>query len=605
MLRPYQQEAVDKALLWMKRTTDKAVIDAATGAGKSHIIAAIAEEIHKKTGKRILCLAPSSELVTQNRNKYLAAGYPASMFSASAGAKDTRHPVVFGSPMSVKNKINRFQISGSKGYALVIIDECHGVTPTIKIIVEEMKKFNPLLRVIGLTATPYRLGTGFIFREHENGKVNDDDACLDPYFQKCIFEIGAKHLIGEGYLTPPTIGEIGSQRYDTAFLETNKMGKFNAEDIDRAYHGQGRTTSDIVADVVEKSRNRKGVILFAATVRHAEEVIASLPPEISAIVTGSTPAKERAQILKMFLAKQIKYLVNVAVLTTGFDAPHVDLIALLRKTESVGLLQQIIGRGLRLSDDKDDCLILDYTTNIEQHCPTGDLFDPLIEAKPKTEGEGFLSAICPDCDYDNNFKIHKDATGYVKSGLVDSFGYCVDMLGNRIETDFGPMPAHYGRRCWGQVMLGAGTEYERCSYRWTFKECKRCSAENDISAKYCISCKCEIVDPNENLILDFRAKKKNPHEIQTDRIISMRERSGISRSGNETLRVDFITPHRSFSVWYMPKSNYPNQMKAFGKYKRVTSDGTEPITVTYQKDASGFFRILDFNLQEDQEPKAS
>ena len=101
-------------------------------------------------------------------------------------------------------------------------------------------------------------------------------------------------------------------------------------------------------------------MLFAATVRHAEEVMASLPPDLSAMITGDTPKGERASIIARFKARRIKYLVNVAVLTTGFDAPHVDVIAILRKTESVGLLQQIIGRGLRLHDDKRDCLVLDY-----------------------------------------------------------------------------------------------------------------------------------------------------------------------------------------------------------------------------------------------------
>ena len=114
MLRPYQQAAVDAALDFWKGSADPILIDAATGAGKSHIIAAVAEKIHGKTGKRVLCLAPSGELVQQNRAKYVAAGYSASTFSASAGGKDTRHPVVFGTPLTVRNKISRFQIGGDK-----------------------------------------------------------------------------------------------------------------------------------------------------------------------------------------------------------------------------------------------------------------------------------------------------------------------------------------------------------------------------------------------------------------------------------------------------------------------------------------------------------
>lgn len=103
-LRPYQAEAAQAALDWMKRSTAPFIIDAATGAGKSHIIAEIARVIHNMTGKRVLCLAPSAELVTQNREKFLETGNKASMFSASAGSKELRHPVVFGSPLTVKNK---------------------------------------------------------------------------------------------------------------------------------------------------------------------------------------------------------------------------------------------------------------------------------------------------------------------------------------------------------------------------------------------------------------------------------------------------------------------------------------------------------------------
>jgi DNA repair protein RadD len=402
-LRPYQQQAVDAAMEWMRTSVDPFCIEAATGAGKSHIIAEIARLIHEKTGKRVLALAPSAELVQQNRSKYLAAGYPASMFSASAGGKDLRHPVVFGSPLTVKNRISRFQQDGNAGYALVIVDECHGITPTVRDIISAMKEANQNLRVCGLSATPYRLGSGWIFRMHPDGKVNGDDVARDPYFTKCVYQIGARELIGQGYLTPPVIGAVGAEGYDTSNLIPNAQGKFDSQAVDRAYHGKGRKTAAIVADVVRQAQGRQGVMFFAATVQHAHEVLASLPPELSAIVTGETPKKERGSILARFLARKIKYLVNVAVLTTGFDAPHVDLIAILRKTESVGLLQQIIGRGLRLSEGKTDCLVLDYTTNLADHCPDGDLFAPVIRAGKGAGEGGGMTCVCPTCSYENQF----------------------------------------------------------------------------------------------------------------------------------------------------------------------------------------------------------
>ena len=119
MLRPYQQDAHDAIIQWVKRSRAFCMIEAATGSGKSHIIAAVAKTIHEySNGKHVLCLAPSSELVVQNHEKYLATGNPASIFSASAGKVSLRHPVVFGTPMTVKNRINKF----GDQFAMVIMN---------------------------------------------------------------------------------------------------------------------------------------------------------------------------------------------------------------------------------------------------------------------------------------------------------------------------------------------------------------------------------------------------------------------------------------------------------------------------------------------------
>jgi DNA repair protein RadD len=618
-LRGYQLEAVDAAIGWMRASVDPALIDAATGAGKSHMIAAIADRIHGMTGKRILCLAPSAELVMQNRAKYLATGNPCSTFSASAGAKELRHPVVFGSPLTVKNRISRFKQQGADGYALVIVDECHGITPTLKSIIEEMKTANQNLRVLGLTATPYRLGTGYIFRQWPDGRVNDGERTRDPYFQKCVYRVDARDLIEQRFLTPPVIGSVGADGYDTSGLVANTAGKFDAAQVEQAYHGHGRKTAGIVADVVAQSKDRRGVLLFAATVQHAQEVMASLPPAMSAIVTGTTPKKERDRILARFLAEDVKYLVNVSVLTTGFDAPHVDVVALLRKTESVGLLQQIIGRGLRLSPGKADCLVLDYTTNIEDHCPDGDLFDPEIVAGKEGGGGESMDAKCEWCEYVNKFNrvgpptvpepiwIKNDGRDSRRTKkidvTVDENGYCLDALGMRVETKFGAMPAHFGRRCWGQVRQTGGT-YEQCEYRWTSKDCRHCGEHNDITARYCSTCKGELVDPNEKLIGEFRKMKRDPHQRQTDEVASMKVSPGVSRSGNRTIRVDFVTPYRSFSIWLMPDGEYSKARKDYQLFAAETDMGNQtPTTVTYQKEPSGFFRVFAYNRAADVEPE--
>lgn len=615
-LRPYQARAVDASINWMLSSVDPFIVEAATGAGKSHIIAEVARRIHERTGKRVLCLAPSAELVKQNRAKYLATGNPCSMFSASAGGKELRHPVVFGSPLTVKNRISRFCQPGPQGYALVVIDEAHGITATVQGIINAMRDANPNLRVMGLTATPYRLGSGYIFKRWPDGRVNTDGTAREPYFTACVDVVGARELIEQGYLTPPVIGQINAEGYDTSGLTANQMGQFDAEAVDRAYHGHGRKTAGIVADVVAQAQGRKGVMFFAATVQHAQEVMASLPPDMSALVTGATPKAERESILRRFVDRRIKYLVNVSVLTVGFDAPHVDVIAILRKTESVGLLQQIIGRGLRLCEGKADCLVLDYTTNLEDHCPDGDLFAPVVKAGKASGGAGGCTAECEWCGHENEFSFRPEYIG--PNGLptvdIDDAGYVLDLKGVRIETEHGPMPAHFGRRCTGLVQQGPRGKWVRCEYRWTSKECPHCQTPNDIAARYCCECKGEIVDPNEKLRGEFRALKRDPTRRQTDRVIAMECKPGVSRSGNKTLRVDFTTPYRSFSIWLMPEGTHSRAMRDWQMFCAAVQcdnfDGmsanhstAQPRTVTYQKSDDGFYRVFAYNQPEDVDPE--
>ena len=599
-LRPYQQAAVDAAVEWMRKSLAPACIEAATGAGKSHIIAEIARQIHHQTSKRVLCLAPSAELVVQNHGKYLASGHRASMFSASAGAKELRYSVVFGSPLTVKNRISAFKRAGNDGYALVVIDEAHGITPTVQGIVAEMRQGNPNLRVLGLTATPYRLGSGWIFREGPEGSVNGEDTARDPYFAKCVYKVGARELIDQGFLTKPVIGEINATGYDTAGLALNSRGQFDAAQVDRAYHGHGRKTAAIVADVVSQAADRQGVMFFAATVQHAREVLASLPPQISAIVTAETPKGERDSLIRRFKARDLKYMVNVSVLTVGFDAPHVDLIAILRKTESVGLLQQIIGRGLRTSPGKTDCLVLDYTSNLDDHCPDGDLFAPVVKAGKGPGEGGSIPACCPTCGYDNAFT----ASPQYLTFQYDKAGYALDLDGQQVMSEWGPIPVHLGRRCMGLVQSGRRGEYERCDYRWTSKECPYCLEPNDIAARYCNSCRGEIVNPNDKLKAEFKAFKKDPTQWQTDQVISMTCKPGVSAKGNKTIRVEWVTPYRQFTTWFNPDSKASIIRLRHEVFIKATDDGaTPPATVTYRKDpATQFFEIRAYNREADHEP---
>lgn len=597
-LRDYQQAAHDAAISWVKKSVEPCLIEAATGAGKSHIIAAIAKTIHSISGgKHILCLAPSAELVLQNREKYLATGEPASIFSASAGSKCLKHPVVFGTPGTVKNKISKF---GDR-FALVVIDECHGITPTIRKIIFAMQIENPKLRIVGLSATPYRMGSGYIYRMDEDGKPMPEENAIDPYFLSKVYSIGANDLIDRRFLTPPVIGAINVESYETIDMTVSSAGKFNKGDIDRAYHGHGRKTSAIIADVIAQSAKKKGVMIFAATIQHAEECFASLPPEISALITSNTNKKDRAKILKAFKRKEIKYLVNVSVLTTGFDAPHVDVIAILRATESAGLLQQIIGRGLRIDDGKEECLVLDYANNMERHSPDGDVFSPLVKGYQSSKEKAEIKAICPSCNIQNIFSARDNDAGL----SIDHHGYFVDIDGNRIHTEFGDMSAHYGRRCQAMHPVGNG-QFIQCDYRWTHKICpdEDCAEENDIAARYCRVCKQEIVDPNEKLIADFKKLKKDPTKTQTDLVLSMDQMHTVSQKGNECIRVSFKTEYRTFTTWIMKNPKFPSALYAKESWIANTDNGrVKPVTVTYEKNPNnGMFSVVAYNKPHDEAP---
>ena len=583
-LRPYQQRCHDAVMAWIKRSSKPCIVEAATGAGKSHLVASLASEVHRLSGKRILVMQPTSELVEQNFAKYPSA---ASIFSASAGAKSTRHPVVFGTPQTIHNSIERFL----SGYAMVVLDEAHRITPTVREIINRMRVREPNLRVVGLSATPYRLGSGYIYRidmtkAHDHG----EDKAREPYFDALVERVQAHELIEQGYLTRPIIGSIGDA-YDTSGLVLEKTGNWNSESVDRAFVGQGRKTSKIVAEVVAKAQDRKGVMLFAATVQHAKEVMDSLPSGLAAIVTGDTPAAERRDIIARFKSKRIKYLVNVSVLTTGFDAPHVDVIALLRATESVSLMQQMIGRGLRIADGKDECLILDYAGNVERHCPEGDIFDPRIEAASKPGEAGEMQVTCPLCRHDNQFKARPNPEGYG----IDDEGYFVDLDGVRVENEHGGhFPAHLGRRCQGIDLSIKG--YPRCEHRWESKECESCGHQNDIAARHCEACKGEIVNPNDKLVLDKREAEDPLTEWRTEPVLSWSCKPTTSWKGKNRIDVDIVTTKRRMRVFLAPDARHPDAVRSYAEWQRKTVNGTmPPSAVTYRRDGS-FWQVREYHV---------
>lgn len=465
-LRPYQQEAVDATLAHFRRHLEPAVIVLPTGAGKSLVIA----ELARIARGRVLVLAHVKELVAQNHAKYRALGLEADIFAAGLQRKESHGKVVFGSVQSVARNLEQFHGE----FSLLIVDECHRIGEAddsqYQQILTHLRRANPKLRLLGLTATPYRLGKGWIYRYHYHGMVRGDEKAL---FRDCIYELPLRYMIKHGYLTPPERLDMPVVQYDFSRLQAQANGLFSEADLNRELKQQKRITPHIISQIVEFAAERRGVMIFAATVEHAKEVTALLPADDAALITADTPGPARDALIEAFKHQQFRFLINVSVLTTGFDAPHVDLIAILRPTESVSLYQQIVGRGLRLSPGKTDCLILDYAGNPH------DLFTPEVgNAKGKSDNVP-VQVFCPSCGFANTFWGKTTADGAI------------------IE--------HFGRRCQGWFEDDDGHR-EQCDYRFRFKNCPQCNAENDIAARRCHQCNQVLVDPDDMLKAALKLK---------------------------------------------------------------------------------------------------
>lgn len=480
-LRNYQRDAVKATIEHFRKSDESAVIVLPTGAGKSLVIA----ELARLAKRKILVLAHVKELVEQNHAKYESYGLSASIYSAGLKQKSTSQQVTFASIQSVARNLDAF----SESYSLVIIDECHRVSGEVDEqlslssddnaeqgtsvnesqylqLIRKLKSHNPELKVLGLTATPYRMGIGWIYRYHYHGYVRADDA---RPFSHCIYELPLNYMIKNGFLTPPKVVDATIAHYDFSSLTANSNGQYNEREVNALLSQYPRVTQGIIEQVkalAYAEPNREGVMIFAASVNHAKEIAGYLNAEDTALITGDTPHLERNALISRFKARELTFLVNVAVLTTGFDAPHVDMIAILRPTESVSLYQQIVGRGLRLSEGKTDCLVIDYAGN------GFDLFYPEVGmAKPSSDSVPVM-VHCPKCEFANTFW-----------GLKDDHGQLIE---------------HYGRKCWGYELDQSG-ERVLCDYRFRFKECRHCGAENDIAARQCTCCHEAMIDPDDQL----------------------------------------------------------------------------------------------------------
>jgi len=305
-LRPYQQQAVDATITHFRRTSESAVLVLPTGAGKSLVIA----ELARLAKRKILVVTHVQELVEQNASKYAALNLTPGIYSAGLKQRDTEHQVIFASIQSIARNLEQF----IHDYSLIIIDECHRVSDNeeslYQKLINHLKQQNPYLKVLGLTATPYRLGHGWIYHQDYRGFFRQSESTI---FKHCIYDLPMRNLIKQGFLTEPKVINAATAHYDFSALTPSANGLFAEREVNELLAKYPRVTEAICEQIVEQAKDRQGVMLFAASVRHAKEILGYLPEGQAELVIAETDADQRTEIITRFKQRQIKYLVNVAV----------------------------------------------------------------------------------------------------------------------------------------------------------------------------------------------------------------------------------------------------------------------------------------------------
>lgn len=347
-LRDYQEQAVDRTLTHLTTKTTNPLIVLPTGAGKSVVIS----ELVNRVGVKTLLLAHRAELLKQNGA--LISGGSVSFYSASLGEKDLSGQVVVAGIQSIARSTDE-QLANFK---LVIIDEVHRLPPDGEGQYRTLlSKLSPEARVVGLTATPFRLSTGSLIG---NGQL----------FDEISYTADLISLQRAGYLSP-ILSKIPKHSPKHEALEV-RSGEFTGASLEAVY-GSDMVTNSTVRDLLTQAANRKSVIIFCATKIHAEKVTSTLKAKGEAVelILSDTMPMLRADFIDQFKKGRLRFLVSVDIFTEGFDAPNVDCVVLARSTMSPGLFCQMVGRGLRLSPatGKTDCLLLDYGRNLELHGP--------------------------------------------------------------------------------------------------------------------------------------------------------------------------------------------------------------------------------------------
>lgn len=389
-LRPYQSAAIDNVLAYWTNGGGNPLVDMATGLGKSVTIGDLTQRLLTAYPQmRVLMLVHVRELVAQNAKALLSIwpAAPVGIYSAGLGRRDTSQRIIFASVQSVYRRARELG-----PFDLVLIDEAHLVPSAgegmYRHLLDGLREMRPDLRVAGFTATPFRM---------DSGRLDDGQGRL---FDEIVYSYGIGKGIDDGWLSP-LVSKRGATEIDVSSV-AKRGGEFVSGALEAASDNDAITRA-AVAEIISLGADRRSWLAFCAGVKHAHHVREEFRRQgVSCeVISGETHPGDRARFIDDFRAGRLRCLTNCNVLTTGFDAPGLDMIALLRPTLSPGLLVQMLGRGTRLADGKNDCLVLDYTGTIRRLGPVDTL---TVDRRPGKKGAPDAAKIsdvrakeCPTC----------------------------------------------------------------------------------------------------------------------------------------------------------------------------------------------------------------
>lgn len=385
-LRDYQHEAVEAVFDWFCENDGSPIVVAPTGSGKSLLLAEFIRRAHEiYPGTRFIVLAHIAELLKQDASAIIGQWPDCDLtfYSDKIGSKDLSGQVVVASIQSIYKQAYNFRAPVPE---LVIIDEAHLLSnkdgSMYRKFLSDLAMVNPDIKCVGFTATPFRRGTGLLHKGE------------NALFTGIAYEIGILDLINQGYLLP-VITPTMQTRMDVTGVKV-QGGDYVQSQLEKAVDTDPLTEA-CVDEILEYSHGRKRWLVFTAGVKHCEHVRDEIRRRGIAceMVTGKTPVAERNKIVNWHKEKSedTRCLVNVAVFSTGFDNPAIDLMASLRPTKSPVLYIQTTGRGMRPYPGKTDCLLLDMGGTVENLGPID-----RVRLPKKKNGPGEApTKTCPEC----------------------------------------------------------------------------------------------------------------------------------------------------------------------------------------------------------------